>query len=349
MKLISIITAILLISLYVYPADSNPDTPVLKWKIQNSGTDASFRGICAVSPQVAWAGGSKGTIVKTIDGGKKWTTLTIPNTEKLDFRDIQAFDQHNAVVISAGSPAKIFKTSDGGKSWQETYSNTHPNIFFDSMAFWNRKDGIAFSDPVDGAFFVIITHDGGNSWTRIPPSKLPPPLPNEAGFAASGTCLTVQGDKNVWFCTGGGAARVIFSNDKGQSWQAAETPIISGKSTQGAFSILFKDAMNGMIVGGNYKKENEAIKNAAYTLDGGKSWRLVEKQNPSGFRECAVYIPQLGHGFMITVGPSGCDFSQDNGRSWKPFSKMGFHSISVVPGHASAWAVGAKGSIARLN
>jgi photosystem II stability/assembly factor-like uncharacterized protein len=348
-RIIIIITALLFTSMNLFPIPNELENRDLTWTVQVSGSDASFRGVCAVSPKIAWASGSKSTIVRTINSGKSWTTHRVQGMDTLDFRDIQAFDGDNAIVISADSPAKIFKTINGGKSWMETYSNSEPGIFFDSMAFWNRNEGIAFSDPVAGAFFVITTKDGGNSWQRIAPGKLPTPLKGEAGFAASGTCLTVQGNANVWFCTGGGAARVIYSNDKGFSWDTANTPIISGKPSRGAFSIIFKDEMQGVVVGGNYKEEKEINKNAAITSDGGKTWKLVEQAPPSGFRECVVYIPALGKDVMITVGPSGCDISYNNGKNWRQFSTKGFHSISVAPGSTTAWAVGANGSIARLN
>ncbi|MCP5104560.1 MAG: oxidoreductase [bacterium] len=319
---------------------------VPRWEMQKSGTTADFRGVCAVSPTTAWVSGSKGTFLRTIDGGKNWQVGTIPGASALDLRDVQAFDADTALVMSAGTPAKVYKTRDGGKTWKETYNNTKKGVFFDSMAFWDKRNGIAFSDPMDGSFLLITTTDGGETWHRVPPKNIPAPLPGEAGFAASGTMTAVQGKTNTWFGTGGAAARVFRSTDRGKTWTAVKTPILSGKASEGIFSVVFKDAQNGIIVGGDYKKEEQNIKNVATTTDGGVTWKLIEGAQPAGFRECAAYVPGTGGKMVITVGPSGSDYSTDGGKTWKNFSTIGFHSVSFAPGTATAWAVGAKGRIA---
>jgi photosystem II stability/assembly factor-like uncharacterized protein len=342
--LIGIITASILIG--IGTVTQRGDITVPQWEMQKSGATASLRGVCAVSSTVVWASGSNGTYLRTTDGGKIWQAGTIPGASSLDFRDIQAFDANTALVISAGTPAKIYKTTDGGKTWKEKYSNDKPGVFFDSMAFWDKKNGIAFSDPVDGYFLLIVTDDGGETWQQVPAKNIPPPLPGEAGFAASGTCVAVQGKFNAWFCTGGAAAHVFRSIDRGQTWTAAETPMIFGKPSQGIFSIAFKDAKNGIIVGGDYKAEQQKQKNAAITIDGGVTWKPVEGAQPSGYRECVSYVPGTGGQMLITVGPSGSDYSRDGGRTWKNFDTTGFHSISFAPGTCMGWAVGADGRIA---
>lgn len=338
----------ILLSLVLVLFMSAAPVPQLRWQPQLTGTFENLRSVSAISDKIAWAGGAKGTVLRTIDGGKNWCIRPIKDASQFDFRNLIAFDAHNALVLSAGSPAKVFKTSDGGKSWKETYKNTHKSVFFDSMAFWDRENGVAFSDPVDGIFLVITTSDGGDSWQRVPPGNLPKPMPKEAGFAAGGTCMTVLGQSNAWFCTGGATCRVILSNDRGKTWKAYQTPILAGKSSQGGFSIVFKDSKNGIIVGGDYLKEKQNKKNAAFTTDGGITWKLVDDNQPAGFRECAAYVPKLGNGFVITVGPSGTDYSQDGGKSWKNFSNTGFHSFSLAPGTGTGWAVGAGGTISRI-
>ncbi len=322
---------------------------VPQWEMQKSGTTASLRGVCAVSGTAAWASGSNGTFLRTIDGGKTWHAGTIPGASPLDFRDVQAFDENTALVFSAGTPAKVYKTTDGGKTWKETYSNTKKGVFFDSMAFWDRKNGLAFSDPVKGSFLLITTTDGGETWNRVPPKNIPPPIPGEAAYAASGTMVAVQGNANAWFCTGGAAARVFRSTNKGKTWTVAKTPIICGQPSEGIFSVVFKDARNGIIVGGDYKKEGQNKKNAALTTDGGASWKLIENTQPTGFRECVAYVPGTSGKMVITVGPSGSDYSMDGGKTWKNFSAIGFHSMSFAPGVAVAWAVGADGKIGKFS
>lgn len=319
------------------------------WTPQESGTEAHFRGVCTVTKDVAWVSGSQSTVLRTIDGGLTWEKKTVPDAEGIDFRDIQAFDAETALILSAGQPARVYKTTDGGETWRNTYTDPHPQSFYNAMAFWSRSQGIATSDPVDGAFLLIKTADGGETWTRVPPESLPAPLEGEAGFAASGTCIAIQGEGNVWFGQGGPAARVFKSNDWGKSWAVVESPLLHGMPSAGVFSVNFKDAKNGIIVGGNYRDEPAAIKNAAITSDGGATWILIEESPPSGFRECTAYVSGTKPPLMIAVGPSGSDYSIDEGKTWSVAdTTKGMHAISFATRHAIGWAVGANGLILKI-
>ncbi len=184
---------------------------------QNSKTDVQLRGISAVSSKVAWASGAKGTVLRTLDGGQNWETLVIADADALDFRDIQAFDQNTAFVLSIGpgDQSRIYKTSDGGKIWQRQFTNSDPKAFYDCFAFWDSTHGIAVSDSVDGKFPLIATSDG-MTWNPVLPKNMPAALPNEGAFAASGTCIATFGKNDVWFGTGGPAARVFHSSDRGK-------------------------------------------------------------------------------------------------------------------------------------
>ena len=319
------------------------------WQVQESGTNASLRGVCAVSANVCWASGGGGTFARTVDGGNTWNSQRVPGAAQLDFRDVHAIDERTAWLLSAGEPAKIFKTSDGGKNWSEQYSNEAAGVFFDAFGFWDERNAIAFSDPFDGSFLIISTHDGGKTWERVPPSELPPPLPGEAGFAGSGTCLIVQGSRNVWIGTGGGsAARVLRSTDRGRTWHVASTPLIAGNASSGIFSLAFRDALHGVAVGGDYQRPEQAEGNAAVTDNGGKTWRLVESAPPAGYRSCVAYVPNAATPALVAVGVSGSDISIDDGRTWRKLGSIGYHSVSFAA-DGSGWAVGAEGRVASFS
>ncbi|MGB7921882.1 MAG: YCF48-related protein, partial [Pyrinomonadaceae bacterium] len=295
------------------------DVAVGQWKAQSSGTSADFRGVSAASARVVWASGSKGTYARTTDGGATWRAGVVPGAESLDFRDVQAVDANTAYLLNAGAPARIYKTTDGGKRWNLQYSNTTAGVFFDAMAFWDAEHGIAFSDPVGGSFLIITTENGGATWKEVPRENIPPPLAGEAAFAASGTCLAVQGRDNAWFGTGGGAqSRVFRSTDRGRTWKVAETPIRSGNATNGIFSLAFRDARNGVAVGGDYQKTDEASDNVARTTDGGATWTRGGRSEPPGLKEGVVYVPGTSTAAptLIAVGPSGSGYSLDDGSTW---------------------------------
>ena len=318
-----------------------------RWTIQTSGVTARLRGVSAVSERVAWASGAGSTVLRTVDGGSTWQKLTV-TTEVLDFRDVDAVDTQTAYVLSIGNgPAsRIYKTTDAGKSWTLQFKNEDEKAFLDAMSFWDANHGIVFGDSVDGQLYIMTTADGGRVWSRVPPASLPQALENEGAFAASGTNIAVFGKSHAWIGTGAGAkARVLRTSDRGRSWQVADTPLAAGPSA-GIFSIAFRDAKHGVIAGGDYRKEQEAVDNLAVTSDGGITWTLVK--GLSGFRSVVSYVPGMKTPTLVALGPSGGDYSTDDGRTWTTITGPGFDTFSFAPRRPIGWGAGAKGAVGRL-
>src|SRR5690349_5339632 len=92
--------------------------PIPKVSVLTSGTKTSLRGLSVVNDNVIWVSGSKGTIGRSLNGGKDWKWTVVKGFEDKEFRDIEAFDGYNAVIIAVGEPAYILRTSDGGGSWK---------------------------------------------------------------------------------------------------------------------------------------------------------------------------------------------------------------------------------------
>ncbi len=318
-----------------------------RWTPQVSGGTATLRGVSAVSDTVAWASGSGNTILRTADGGRTWQPLTV-TPDKLDFRDVDAIDARTAYLLSigTGSASRIYKTTDSGATWSLQFTGRDPKTFLDAMTFWDTDHGVVVGDSIDGRFQILITSDGGRSWTPAPPEGLPPALPGEGAFAASGTNVAVLGN-DVWFGTDAAAkTRVLHSRDRGRTWTIAETPLVAGSSA-GIFSVAFRDAMHGVVVGGDYKKESDATDNLAVTSDGGRTWTLVRDHALSGFRSVVAFVP--GTSSLIAVGPQGSDWSDDDGRTWAPIGGPSFHSFSFSKTGRVGWGAGGRGSLARFD
>ncbi|HZS26047.1 MAG TPA: hypothetical protein VFB76_02370 [Candidatus Angelobacter sp.] len=354
MRRLAVILSISLILAPVY--GQNHDLGSGTWSPQTSGTDVQLRGVSAVSYDVVWASGAKGTVLRTVDGGEHWEKVNVPDAEALDFRDVQAFDEKTAFVLSIGpgEQSRIYKTVDGGKIWQPQFTNKYPKAFYDCFAFWDSKHGIALSDSVGGKFPLIATSDGAN-WKPVSVKTMPAALPSEGAFAASGTCIATFGKKDVWFGTGGPAARVFHSADRGVTWSVAETPILHGQASQGIFSVLFWSEQDGVIVGGDYKEASKSDKTAAFTHNGGKAWTLATKF-PRGYRSGLVSLSTASptsHLNLVAVGTSGSDYSIDDGADWisslgcTPSSRADDHDYNAVScSTGKCWAVGPKGRIA---
>jgi photosystem II stability/assembly factor-like uncharacterized protein len=320
-----------------------------EWTPQQSGSTASLRGVSAVSDTVAWASGSGTTMLRTEDGGATWKPLIV-TADRLDFRDIDAIDERNtyALSIGTGSASRIYRTRDAGATWTLQFTMKDPRGFLDAMAFWDATHGIVVGDSIDGAFSIFTTENGGGTWTPVPATGLPPALPGEGAFAASGTNVTVHGTNDAWFATGAAArARILRTRDRGRSWTVADTPLPAGRSA-GAFSIAFRDASHGVVVGGDYSREGEAIDNAATTSDGGRTWTVVRARGLSGFRSVVAHVPGTKMSY-IAVGPQGADWSDDDGRTWTPIEGTGFHTFSFAGSGRVGWGAGAKGAIGRLD
>jgi photosystem II stability/assembly factor-like uncharacterized protein len=317
-----------------------------RWTIQTSGVNVRLRGVSAVNEKVAWASGASSTVLRTVDGGANWQKLNVTD-ETLDFRDVDAIDVQSSYIISIGNgPAsRIYKTIDAGKTWQLQFKNEDPKAFLDAMCFWDADHGIAFGDSVDLQFYVLTTADGGRTWSRVPPANLPPAQGNEGAFAASGTNIALYGKSHAWIGTGAAAkSRVLRTTDGGRTWQVADTPLASGPSA-GIFSIAFRDAKHGVVAGGDYRKEQEAVDNLAVTSDGGATWKLVK--GLSGFRSVVAYVP--GTKTLIALGPSGGDYSLDDGQTWNKLDGPGFDTFSFARDKQIGWGAGANGTVGQLS
>lgn len=321
------------------------DSPV-SWQPQTSGVTVRLRGVSAVSSSVAWVSGAGGTVLRTTDGGRTWTRLRVPNADALDFRDVDATSATTAHVLSIGpgEASRIYQTTDGGTTWTPRFRNMEPDAFFDAMTFADQDRGVAISDSVGERFVIRETSDGGRTWTAVPADRLPPARAGEGAFAASGSNVSMVGRDHIWI--GLSSARVLRSTDGGRRWTVHATPVATAEAA-GIFSIAFRTPRQGVVVGGDYRNEAAAIANVALTSDGGVTWTRATGPALSGFRSAVVWVPGR-EGALIAVGPSGSDWSTDDGQSWRPAGGDGYDALSLAPRGDVGWAVGSKGRIARV-
>jgi len=319
------------------------------WKVQTGGIDTNLRGVSAAwmpdakgAPvAIVWASGSNGVILKSLDEGKTWQRLNVAGGEALDFRGIVAINDKTAYVMSSGEGEKsrIYRTTDGGESWNIEYTDKHKEFFLDSIACLSERECLALGDPVDGKFLLLKTTDGEH-WNPLPTDNMPAALGGEGAFAASNSCLVLKGNE-IYFGTGGPAARVFHSPDGGLSWTVSRTPIVQGNASSGIFSLGFDGSHRLVAVGGDYKQPDYAEHVAAYSADNGKTWQLSVKQ-PGGFRSAVAH---LNDGRWVAVGPGREDISTDGGLHWNHTDSLNLNAVTILDAD-HGWAVGPKGTIA---
>ncbi|WP_299129088.1 oxidoreductase [uncultured Winogradskyella sp.] len=282
--------------------------------------------------------------LSTSNGKHHLKNIITHNDVPLNFRAIHQVNG-NVLAISIANPAKLYKIDRKSSDPKLVYEEGNASVFYDAMNFWNEKEGIAIGDPTEDCMSIIVTRDGGNNWKKLPCDILPKAEEGEAAFAASDTNIAIIGD-HTWVATGGKMSRVLYSSDKGKTWNIFNTPIVQGKETTGMYSIDFYDERNGFAIGGDYTKPNDTLANKIRTKDGGKTWQIVANGKGPGYRSCVQYLPNRSAKELVAVGFNGIDYSNDSGNTWKHLSNEGFYTIRFL-NDSVAYAAG-RGRISKL-
>jgi photosystem II stability/assembly factor-like uncharacterized protein len=333
---------------------------------QKSGTTQLLISVSPVDSRVVWAAGTGGTYVVTTDGGETWKAAVVPGAESLQFRDVYGVSDKVAYLMSIGNNTtdfRIYKTLDGGAKWTIEFTNETVNAFYDCFAFWTPNRGITHSDSVNGVFPDIRTTNG-ITWQSIA-DHMPPALSGEASFAASGTCIAAEGEKNAWITTGGTTiARILATRDGGDTWNAYDTPLVSSPSA-GGVSVAFRDSQHGIVGGGDLASNDSA--DTATSDDGGQTWTLTNKPPLQGAIFCLAYVRGHRNGeeerfddeydrTVVVTAETEPNFDSgeaawtpDEGRTWFLLpSVSGYWAVGFADPHAG-WFVGNNGQILRIS
>ncbi|MPQ48927.1 hypothetical protein GCQ56_18160 [Marinifilum sp. N1E240] len=339
---------VLLILFIILSFNATAQHKMIEFHAQNSPSTSAFRSIHMVNDTCVWLGGTNGNYCYSKNGGVKWQRGIVPGAEKLDFRDLHVFSKDRVVLMSCGNGknSRIYTTSDGGKTWKMSHQNEHEIAFYNGIDFWNSMDGILTSDAIDSKPFILITNDGGENWKRLQPNSIPDLKQGEYAFAASGTGIVTRGDSEVWIATGGIHSRIYYSEDKGKNWNASETPIIQGTSTEGIYSFFIDENKRAISVGGNYKKIEECKGNVIVSSDSGKNWKLAKGESTLAFKECVL---KLKKNIWLTTGPSGTAISTDDGEHWTEIDNRPFHTMDYDSMSRTGFLAGDNGSIVKFH
>lgn len=300
-----------------------------------------FIALSPVNEDTVWVAGGRFDVealfARTVDGGATWAVGTVPGTEGLQFRDVHAFSGSTALLMSIGSGAesRIYRTEDAGETWAETFRMDHPEGFINCFDFWDENRGIMYGDAIEGGLWVATTADGGRNWSRIPPDRLPEPIDNEGGSAASGTCVDVRGTEEAFIVTT--QPRVLATTDAGASWSWTPTPLEGG-----AGSVAVRSDGRGYLVKGG------RIGNTAASMDAGRTWTASGRLPLPRGGYAVSWLPDPSVAVLFASGPSGIAWSRDGGEHWSLLAAenrwaVGFGSARV------GWAVGNPGLVIRID
>lgn len=303
----------------------------------DSNKNTSLRGLSVVNDNIVWCSGSNGTVGKSTDGGKSFAWLSVRGYEKRDFRDIEAFDAHTAVIMGIGEPAIILKTKDGGNTWSTVFEDSRKGMFLDAMSFDKKGTGLVIGDPIDGNMFQAFTKDSGESWLASKGFSLEK---GEAFFASSGTNIqhtVFKKFSRIWV-SGGTLSQLYF---RGKN---IEIPITKGKESTGANSIAVRKN-RAVIVGGDFSNDKSRDSNCVLVKLAKHSKFSLPKTSPLGYRSCVIYYTKNK---LLCCGTSGVDVSSDGGKTWKNVSTQSFHVVQKAKKGKAVFLAGSKGRLAAI-
>lgn len=330
-------------------ASCQPDRPItFSMEQQSSGTNALIVSISILDDQEVWMSGTQSTVLKSSDGGISWDLFKHPEIDTFQFRDIHAFTDKEAIVLSIGEGrnSQIHKFStDAG--WERVFIMDHPEGFLNSIDFWNDNMGLAYGDSFDGKPFILKTENGGATWFRIQSEQLPDAPLGEGGFASSGSCIALRAGGAAWIGTGaGGSARVLKTTDFGNSWTAHESPIVKGDAA-GITSIHFQDDQLGFIAGGDLSVTDAYSDNLAYSVNAGLTWTLTQEPITLGAFYGSDLTKFRNKVISVICGPNGADISFDQGVSWTNITQDNLWVVDLDQS-GFGWLAGREGVIYRI-
>ena len=308
-----------------------PEATPTQWEF-----DSSIRALTITPGGDVWWAGSEGLVGHLVDEEWSVDTLRRPDGSIPAFRSIAATNEA-AFVLTIASPALLYRKLHTSDNWSVVYTNIDSLAFFDSMAFWDDREGIAMGDPLDGCLSVIVTRDGGATWKEVSCEDLPPA--DEAAFAASNGNIVVYGDE-AWIASGGVRSRIFHTYDRSRTWSVVETPIQQGGVMTGMFSIARCSASQGIGWGGNWEAMNDNTANKIATTNGGATWDLLKPGDGPGYRSCVQYVPNTDCQSIWAVGIPGISRSKDGGVTWTNEADSSFYTVRFTPDGQTAWLAG---------
>lgn len=371
LRAMRIVRLTLLLAASAFAAEQSPAPSQAPWLMQDSGTTAGLRGIDSVDGTVAWASGTGGTVLKTIDGGAHWTKCAIPDAAKdgasLDFRGVQAWDATTAIIMASGKGklSRLYKTADGCKTWKLILSNRDKEGFWDAIYFDRNRWGWLLGDPVHESFVLLRSDDGGKNWTDYQNKGLKTEPGVKGAFAASNSALVAFGGF-VSFGAGGENGGTVYSvsessvcldncsaedlrrGERQEKWDRHLVLVGQNSESSGVFSIGSRPSSARraigtdilVAVGGDFTKPNDPQRTAASRIEYDGPW-IPSTTPPHGYRSAVQWSEPLK--LWITVGTNGSDISRDDGKTWQPLDDGNWNALSLP------FVVGPNGRIARLN
>lgn len=278
-----------------------------QWLELNTGVGYDLKSLSIPTPDVVWASGQDGKVIKSVDGGFTWTdvSLPVPGGGQHTSWNIFALDQNTAIAstIEWGNyTAHLFRTSNGGLNWTEVLSQA--GTMFNNV--WIYPDNTAFlvGDQLGDQYWVAYkSTNGGATWSALTiPCGADEYGYNNSLFVRNGVTYFAgtTWDFNTWTVL----KAQVYKSYNLTDWQVFDAGAgVQPPNLTSPNSLWFNDANKGYV-------------NGAYTVNGGKKWLALPRPDPSSSILTLVgYEQRL---WAITSDPSNLNVYYTNcrGNRW---------------------------------
>ena len=190
-----------------------------------------------------WAALSDGTIVGTTDGGATWTLQAEGSSEMRDnnwgYSSLAMADATHGVAVGSWvgfigvSKPRIVYTQNG-KDWVEADVPDLSDVSLDGVCMVDASYGWAVGSVgrTDKAPLVLVTHDGGATWTQ-----------QAGGLSGSALHGVSFVDRQHGWAVGDKGA-ILVTVDGGATWWSQPSP-----TTETLLAVTFADSATGWAVG----------------------------------------------------------------------------------------------------
>ncbi len=239
-----------------------------QWILTNGiSVNWSLNSVWFTDANTGYAAGYSGILIKTIDGGTTWDTLSSGTTSDLNcVRFINA-----NIGFADGNNSTLLMTTDAGKTWKKISDGISSNVspYNYDIDFTNTSIGYIAGGNLQT---IIKTTDGGNTWT-------PYSIMNTYSIMNSVNFPTMQ--------TGyaGGNGVIVKTTDGGMTWDTLTTILQTWVK-----SINFTDSLNGYATCGS---------SILKTTNGGLKWTVLntglKNKIDLSFHSCLFTSPNQGY------------------------------------------------------
>jgi photosystem II stability/assembly factor-like uncharacterized protein len=250
---------------------------------------------------------TKAWLLKTVDGGKNWRTLSVQNLTEFD--ELKFTDEKNGWLIgeisdqdNVYSTTKFLRrTADGGATWVEIGTDLfEKNSFTDARGIIT---GLIVETPekLKVSMFsrkLFETENGGKTWRQFGPQFDFPPQTTTANFGQLGDSNRLRMARGTWSIEGI-YSYVATENNGDWTVRWLEEPLCM-------YDIEFLSEKEMLAVGrfgeNIYKKEQTLYGVVLYSADGGENWSIVYRNEKSPILRS---LSKISENEFLAVGEKG--------------------------------------------